>query len=50
MKIFTTSMTMFLKIVGALACAIASCALAQDAVSPSPDIAQLSQQLQQTRA
>jgi len=50
MKIFTTSMTKFPKVVGALVCAIASCALAQDATSPSPNIAQLSQQLQQTRA
>ena len=42
-------MTMSLKVVGALACAIAACALAQDASPPSPDVAQLSQQLQQTR-
>ena len=43
-------MTKFPKVVGALACAVASCVLAQDAVSPSPDVVQLSQQLQQTRA
>jgi septal ring factor EnvC (AmiA/AmiB activator) len=40
---------MSLKVVCALACAIAACALAQDASPPSPDVAQLSQQLQQTR-
>ena len=42
-------MTPSLKIVGALVCALASYALAQDAAS-SPDVAQLSQQLQETRA
>jgi hypothetical protein len=42
-------MTMSLKVVGAFVSAVAACALAQDAVPPSPDIAQLSQQLQQTR-
>src|SRR5437868_6405309 len=43
-------MTASLKIVGALACAIASCALAQDAASPSLDVSKLSQQLHQTLA
>src|SRR5882672_5130077 len=42
-------MTTSLKVVGALVCAVASCVLAQDGSHPSPDVAQLSQQLQQTR-
>src|SRR6476660_7270514 len=43
-------MTMSLKLLGVLVCAVASGALAQDAAPPSPDIARLSQQLQQTRS
>ncbi len=42
-------MTLSLKVVSGLLCAVAACALAQDASPPSPDVAQLSQQLQQTR-
>src|ERR1700757_618012 len=42
-------MTMSLKVVCALACTVAACALAQDASPPGLDVAQLSQQLQQTR-
>ena len=41
---------MSLKVVGALMCAFAACALAQNAAPPGPDVAQLSQQLQQTRS
>src|SRR3954468_2095898 len=40
-------MRLCLKIVGVLVCALSTCALGQDA---PPDVAQLSQQLQQTRA
>jgi septal ring factor EnvC (AmiA/AmiB activator) len=43
-------MTHCLKIVGALLCAGAACVLAQEASPPTPDVVQLSQQLQQTRA
>ena len=43
-------MTLYLKVVGAVVCAGATCGFAQNANAPSPDVAQLSQQLQQTRA
>lgn len=43
-------MTLYLKVVGAVVCAGATCVFAQNASAPSPDVAQLSQQLQQTRA
>lgn len=43
-------MTLYLKVVGAFVCAVAACAFAQNASIPTPDVAQLNQQLQQTRA
>ena len=43
-------MTLPLKIVSVLVCAGAVCAFAQNPNAPKPDVAQLNQQLQQTRA